>query len=155
MSEITGGAQAPDFELLDGDGQPVKLSHHRGRTVVLYFYPKDDTPGCTKEARGFRDSMSRLTDLAVVALGVSPDSPASHSKFAAKYELPFDLLSDADSAVATAYGAWVEKSMYGRRYMGIERSTFVIDAAGIVRRAFRKVRVPGHVDEVIETVQGL
>ncbi len=155
MANATEGAPAPDFALSSANGQTVRLSDLRGRTVVLYFYPKDDTPGCTKEACGFRDNMARLTELGVTVLGVSPDSTASHSRFAAKYELPFDLLSDPDQAVATAYGAWVEKSMYGRKYMGIERSTFVIDGEGVIRREFRKVKVPGHVDEVIAAVQAL
>jgi peroxiredoxin Q/BCP len=155
LATATEGAPAPDFALSNANGDTVRLSDLRGRTVVLYFYPKDDTPGCTKEACGFRDNMARLTELGVTVLGVSPDSPESHRRFAAKYELPFDLLSDPDNAAATAYGVWVEKSMYGRTYMGIERSTFVIDGDGVLRKAFRKVKVPGHVDEVIAAVQAL
>lgn len=155
MATPAEGAPAPVFALSNAKGETVRLGDLRGRTVVLYFYPKDDTPGCTKEACGFRDNIARLTDLGVTVLGVSPDSPASHAKFAAKYDLPFDLLSDPDHAAATAYGVWVEKSMYGKTYMGIERSTFVIDGEGIIRRAFRKVKVPGHVDEVIAAVQAL
>ena len=155
MATVTEGAPAPDLALSNARGETIRLSDLRGRTVVLYFYPKDDTPGCTKEACGFRDNMARLTDLGVTVIGVSPDSPASHAKFAAKYDLPFDLLSDPDHEAATAYGVWVEKSMYGKTYMGIERSTFVIDGDGILRKEFRKVKVPGHVDEVIAALQAL
>ncbi len=155
MAKPTEGAPAPEFALSNARGETVRLGDLRGRTVVLYFYPKDNTSGCTKEACGFRDNMARLTDMGVTVLGVSPDSPAGHAKFAAKYDLPFDLLADPDHVAATAYGVWVEKSMYGKTYMGIERSTFVIDGDGIIRREFRKVKVPGHVDEVIAAVQAL
>jgi peroxiredoxin Q/BCP len=152
---ITEGAPAPEFSLPDQSGATVRLSGFRGRTVVLYFYPKDDTPGCTTEACSFRDRSAALSDAGAVVLGVSPDGTASHERFARKYELPFPLLADQDHAVAEEYGVWVEKSNYGRKYMGIERSTFVIDGDGIVRKVFRKVKAAGHADEVLAAVQAL
>ena len=147
------GDPAPDFTLPDQDGTPVRLSDFRGRTVVLFFYPKDDTPGCTREACAFRDRSSELKKLGVTVLGVSPDSVKSHGKFRTKYTLNFPLLSDPDHAAAEAFGAWKEKSMYGRKYMGIERSTFVIDATGRIKASFRKVKVPGHVEEVLAALK--
>jgi peroxiredoxin Q/BCP len=123
--------------------------------VVLYFYPKDDTPGCTKEACAFRDNLGVLQSMGVVVLGVSPDSVASHQKFAQKYGLPFPLLADEGAQVATTYGVWKEKKQYGRTYMGIERTTFLIDENGIVQRVFPKVKVDGHVEEVIEAIRSL
>jgi thioredoxin-dependent peroxiredoxin len=147
------GSPAPTFSLESSEGDKVGLKDLNGRWVVLYFYPKDDTPGCTKEACDFRDAAPQLSKSAIV-LGVSPDSVASHQKFAGKYSLPFPLLADPEHAVAEKYGVWVEKSMYGRKYMGIERSTFVIDPAGKIVAIWRKVRVPGHIDEVLESLGG-
>jgi thioredoxin-dependent peroxiredoxin len=123
--------------------------------VVLYFYPKDDTPGCTAEACSFRDNYATLRDLGVTLLGVSPDKPASHQKFAGKYELPFPLLADEGAKLAQEFGVWVEKVNYGKKYMGIERSTFVIDGAGVARKVFRKVKVEGHTQEVLDAVSAL
>jgi peroxiredoxin Q/BCP len=150
------GKKAPAFKLPGSNGETVSLAglNAAGKSVVLYFYPKDDTPGCTKEACEFRDAVKKFTSRKAVVLGVSPDSLKAHDKFIAKFGLPFVLLSDADHAVADKYGVWVEKSMYGRKYMGIERSTFVIGPDGKVKAAFRKVKVDGHVDEVLAAVSG-
>ena len=137
------GDKAPDFSLPDQDGSTVTLKSLKGKQVVLYFYPKDDTSGCTKEACDFRDSLAPIKKAGAVVLGVSKDGKASHQKFIAKYGLPFALLSDEEVTVCTAYGVYKEKSMYGRKYMGIERSTFVIDATGRIKALFRKVKVPG------------
>jgi thioredoxin-dependent peroxiredoxin len=146
--ELAPGQKAPDFTLPDQDGTPVSLKSLRGQPVVLYFYPKDDTPGCTKEACDFRDAQPRLTKGKAVVLGVSLDSGESHRKFIAKFSLPFRLLSDEDAKVSKAYGVYKQKSMYGKTYWGIERSTFVIDEDGAIKTIFRKVKVDGHVDEV-------
>ena len=151
--ELDVGAKAPDFSLPDQDGSTVTLKSLKGKQVVLYFYPKDDTSGCTKEACDFRDSLAPIKKAGAVVLGVSKDGKASHQKFIAKYELPFALLSDEEVTVCTAYGVYKEKSMYGRKYMGIERSTFVIDATGRIKALFRKVKVPGHVDEVLAALK--
>ncbi|HQV46390.1 MAG TPA: thioredoxin-dependent thiol peroxidase [Nitrospira sp.] len=151
--ELDVGANAPDFSLPDQDGSTVTLKSLKGKQVVLYFYPKDDTSGCTKEACDFRDSLAPIKKAGAVVLGVSKDGKASHQKFIAKYELPFALLSDEEVTVCTAYGVYKEKSMYGRKYMGIERSTFVIDATGRIKALFRKVKVPGHVDEVLAALK--
>ena len=145
---LSPGAVAPDFELADQAGDVVSLSTLRGRWVVLYFYPKDDTPGCTREACSFRDSHEALRDLGAAVLGVSGDSTASHAKFATKYNLPFQLLVDADHRVAKAYGAWGLKKNYGREYEGTIRSTFVIDPGGNVANVWPKVKPDGHGDEV-------
>ena len=147
---VTAGDKAPDFEAPTDGGENVRLSDLRGKKVVLYFYPKDNTPGCTKEACEFRDHMASLTQKGAVVLGVSPDSPASHDKFIAKHELNFKLVSDADKKIADAYDVWKEKKLYGRSFLGIERSTFVIDEEGVITHAMRKVRVPGHVEAVLE-----
>jgi peroxiredoxin Q/BCP len=152
---VTEGQIAPDFTLPATDGSTVRLLDLRGKKVVLYFYPKDDTPGCTKEACAFRDNLGVLQSMGVVVLGVSPDSVASHQKFAQKYGLPFPLLADEGAQVATTYGVWKEKKQYGRTYMGIERTTFLIDENGIVQRIFPKVKVDGHVEEVIEAIRSL
>lgn len=149
------GDAAPDFTLPRDGGGTVSLADLRGRKVVLYFYPKDDTPGCTKEACGFRDALPDFSRLDAEIVGVSKDSVAKHDKFKAKYDLPFTLLSDSDGAVCDAYGTWVEKSMYGKKYMGIDRATFLIDADGTLRAEWRKVRVPGHVDAVLEAAGAL
>ncbi|MBX6320661.1 MAG: thioredoxin-dependent thiol peroxidase [Rhodospirillaceae bacterium] len=152
---IEAGDKAPDFTLpTDGNGT-VSLKGLRGKTVVLYFYPKDDTSGCTKEACGFRDRLADFTKAGAVVIGVSRDSVDSHDRFKKKHALPFTLASDRDGTVCSAYGAWVEKSLYGRKYMGIDRSTFLIDGKGVVRRVWRKVKVPGHVEAVLEAVRGL
>jgi thioredoxin-dependent peroxiredoxin len=145
---IEVGAQAPDFEAADQDGMVHRLEGYRGRWVVLYFYPKDDTPGCTTQACGFRDSLASLQALDAVVLGVSADDAAAHRKFAAKHGLNFPLLVDPEKAMIEAYGVWVEKTMYGKRYMGVSRSTFLIAPDGAVARIWPKVDVKGHADEV-------
>ena len=150
---VAVGKKAPEFTLQGSSKDSISLKDLKGKTVVLYFYPKDDTPGCTKEACDFRDSLKKFTSKKAVVLGVSPDTLKAHDKFIDKFELPFELLSDPDHAVAEKYGVWVEKSMYGRKYMGIERSTFVIDPEGKLKAAFRKVKVDGHVDEVLAAVK--
>lgn len=151
----TEGRKAPDFTLPSDGGGEVKLSGLRGRKVVVYFYPKDDTSGCTKEACGFRDAIGAFGDAGAEIVGISKDSVARHDKFKAKYDLPFALLSDEDGEVCESWGTWVEKSMYGRKYMGIERSTFLIDETGTLRREWRKVKVPGHVEEVLAAARDL
>jgi peroxiredoxin Q/BCP len=151
----TEGKKAPAFTMPTDGGGKVSLKDLKGRNVVLYFYPKDDTPGCTKEACGFRDALADFSGVDAEIIGVSKDSVARHDKFKAKYELPFTLASDEDGSVCEKYGTWVEKSMYGRKYMGIERATFLIDGTGKVRRVWRKVKVAGHVDEVLEAVRAL
>lgn len=148
------GDPAPDFELPDGSGGRVKLSDLRGRKVVLYFYPKDMTPGCTQEACDFRDRHAALQEAGAVLLGVSPDSAKSHAKFAQKHALGFPLLADEAHAVATAYGVWKEKSMYGRTFLGIERTTFLIDENGRVAHVWPKVKVAGHGDAVLAALRG-
>jgi peroxiredoxin Q/BCP len=149
---VEEGSQAPDFELKSDAGETVKLSQFRSRPVVLYFYPRDDTPGCTKEACAFRDSYDEYLAQDAVILGVSRDGEESHRKFKEKYDLPFTLLSDPDHEVAEAYGVWAEKSMYGRKSMGIVRSTFVIAPDGTIARAMRGIKVPGHSDKVLEAL---
>ena len=149
---LRAGDKAPDFAGTNDQGEKVALRDFRGKKVVLYFYPRDNTPGCTREACDFRESMSRLTEKGAVVLGVSPDSVSSHRKFKARFSLPFSLLSDPDHRIAEAYGAWQEKSMYGRKYMGIVRSTFVIDESGAIAEVCGKVRVKGHVDAVVESL---
>jgi thioredoxin-dependent peroxiredoxin len=146
---IDEGTEAPDFELASDDGSAVRLSDLRGKPVVLYFYPKDDTPGCTKQACGIRDAWAEFERRGAVVLGVSPDSARKHVKFKDKYGLPFKLLADEDHAVSETYGVWVEKSMLGKKYMGIERSTFVIDADGNVAKVMRKVKPDTHADDVL------
>ncbi len=146
------GDKAPDFTATTDGGETVKLKDLRGKKVVLYFYPKDNTPGCTQEACDFRDSIARFRRKGVVVLGVSPDSVGSHEKFKAKFDLPFALLADEDREIAEAYGVWREKSMYGRKYMGIVRSTFVIDEKGKIAEVHEKVKVKGHVDQLLGTL---
>lgn len=149
------GSSAPDFALAADDGSTVRLKDLKGRTVVVYFYPRDDTPGCTREACAFRDRKAELAKLGVVVLGLSADDVKSHGKFRDKYSLNFPLLADVDHRTAEAYGAWREKNMYGKKSWGIVRSTFLIDAAGIVRRVWPKVSVDGHDAAVIEAVKEL
>jgi peroxiredoxin Q/BCP len=149
------GSVAPDFTTVAHDGSTVRLSAFKGRPVVLYFYPKDDTPGCTVEACGFRDAHAQFGRHKAVVLGVSPDSPRSHVKFREKHALPFTLLADEDHSVAGKYGAWRAKSMYGRSYMGIARSTFVIDGTGRIAKAFTTVKPQGHEREVLAAVAAL
>ena len=155
MAMIEEGKKAPEFALPSSEGGEVRLKDLRGKTVVLYFYPKDDTPGCTREACAFRDTQKEIRGTGAVVLGVSPDSVASHQKFRAKYALNFPLLSDPEKVVATKYGAFGEKVMYGRKVTGMIRSTFVIDAAGVVRKVFPRVRVDGHEQQVLEALRAL
>ncbi len=149
---LTKGDRAPDFTAEADGGETVTLHALRGSKVVLYFYPKDNTPGCTTEACEFRDAQAQFEERNAVILGVSPDGVGSHDRFKAKHGLPFRLISDPDHEIAEAYGVWREKSMYGRRYMGIVRSTFVIDEQGTIQAAYDKVRVRGHVDSVLASV---
>ena len=149
------GNKAPAFKMPTDGGGTVALKDFKGKKVILYFYPKDDTPGCTKEACGFRDSLPNFKKVKATVIGVSKDSVGSHDKFKAKYDLPFTLASDEDGKVCTAYGVWKEKNMYGRKYMGIERSTFLIDEDGKLRAEWRKVKVPGHVEDVLAAVKEL
>lgn len=149
MAELKAGSKAPDFTAFTDTGEKLKLSSLKGRKVVLYFYPKADTPGCTKEACSFRDEMPRFEGADAVILGVSPDPVKAVAKFKQKYSLPFTLLADEDHAVAEKYGVWVEKSMYGKTYMGVARSTFVINAEGRIAAIFPKVKVEGHAAEVL------
>ena len=153
MLEI--GTKAPDFTLPDINENLVSLNDFKGKNIVLYFYPKDNTSGCTKEACNFRDDFPDFKKLKAVILGISPDSVESHKKFFDKYELPFSLLSDEKKQVHEKYGVWKEKSMYGRKYMGVERSTFIIDKTGKVRKIFRKVKVADHNKEVMEALKEL
>jgi peroxiredoxin Q/BCP len=146
---VEEGKPAPDFTLPSDGGKDVMLSQLRGQPVVLYFYPKDDTPGCTAQACGIRDVWGEFERTGAVVLGVSPDKPSKHVKFREKYELPFTLLSDSEHEVAEKYGTWVEKSMYGKTYMGMERSTFVIDANGNVAKIMRNVKPAEHADDVL------
>ena len=151
---LSPGDPAPDFDLPSDDGR-VSLAGLKGKTVVLYFYPKDDTSGCTAEAQGFTAAADDFAKAGAVVVGVSKDSAASHGKFRAKYDLKLQLGSAKDDDTVERYGAWVEKSMYGRKYMGIDRSTFLIDKGGVIRHVWRKVKVPGHVAEVLEQAKAL
>ncbi len=146
------GSKAPDFSLEDSEGKEVSLSEYRGGTVVLYFYPRDNTPGCTKEACSFRDAWSLFLRKGAAVLGVSPDKTASHAGFKAKHSLPFRLLSDPDRKVLRAYGAWGEKKMYGKTVEGVIRSTYVISGDGIVKAVFPKVKPEGHAREILEVL---
>ena len=152
MAELKEGDRAPDFSLADAGGRKVKLSDFAGRKVVLYFYPKDDTPGCTTEACEFRDLQGSFAGKNAAVVGISPDSPESHAKFAGKFSLPFTLLCDPSHETAEKYGAWGEKSLYGKTSMGILRTTVIIDEGGRVERIFRKVKAAGHAAEVLSAV---
>lgn len=151
MLEI--GKKAPDFVLPDQDGKKVSLKDYKGKKVILYFYPKDNTSGCTKEACNFRDDFPKFKKSSAVIIGVSPDSVSSHKKFAEKYNLPFTLLSDEDKKVVQLYDVWKEKSMYGKKYMGVERTTFIIDEDGKIKSIFNKVKVDGHNEEVMKALK--
>jgi len=148
------GAKAPDFKTSDQHGNPVSLKDFRGRKVVLYFYPKDNTPGCTKEACAFRDSHAKFRKQGVEILGVSVDSEKSHQSFAEKYNLPFTLLADTDKKIVEAYGVWGEKTRYGRKYMGTQRATFLIDESGHVAAVFPKVKPEEHAEEILGVLTG-
>jgi peroxiredoxin Q/BCP len=150
---VKAGDDAPDFDLPTDGGGRFRLSERRGFPVVVYFYPKDDTSGCTKEAIGFSERKADFDEMQTTILGISPDAPKSHDKFKAKHGLTFTLAADEEKEAANAYGVWVEKSMYGRKYMGVDRSTFLIDRNGVVARVWRNVKVPGHVDDVLEAVR--
>jgi len=152
---IEEGKKAPAITLNDQDGKKVSLNDFKGKNIILYFYPKDNTSGCTLEACNFRDDFPKLGNMKAIILGVSPDSVESHKKFAEKYNLPFRLLSDEKKSVLKEYGVWKEKSMYGRKYMGVERSTFVIDETGKIRKIFRKVKVADHNKEIMEVLKEL
>ena len=149
------GTPAPTFSAADQAGKPVVLADLRGQPVVLYFYPKDDTAGCTKEAQGFSDNLKKFERLGVNLVGVSKDGVASHDRFKAKYKLKLTLASDAELEAAQAYGVWGEKTLYGRKYMGMERATFLVDSKGVIREIWRKVKVPGHVEAVLAAAKGL
>ena len=152
---LLDGKKAPDFKLPTDEGKTVQLSKLKGRPVVVYFYPKDDTSGCTAEAKDFSCRAGEFAAAGIEVIGISPDSPASHQKFKAKHDLTIRLAADEAKVAANAYGVWVEKSMYGRKYMGVERSTFLIDKAGRVARSWRKVKVPGHVEDVLQAAKTL
>lgn len=150
---LAEGKKAPSFKLKDQDGKLISLESLKGSNVVLYFYPKDDTPGCTIEACNFRDEFPKFKKIDAVILGVSPDSVESHKKFAAKFKLPFSLLSDEKEEVCEKYGVWQEKSMYGKKYMGVVRTTFVIDGTGKIKKIFPKVKIEGHNEEVMAVLK--
>mgnify|MGYP001553740125 FL=1 len=154
MTDLSIGDAAPDFTAPATLKSKISLSDYKGQKLVLYFYPKDDTSGCTKEACGFEENLAAFNDAGVAVVGVSKDPIKSHEKFTEKYGLTFPLISDEEGAICEAYGVWVEKSMYGRKYMGIERATFLIDADGNIEQIWRKVKVPGHVDAVIAAATG-
>lgn len=149
MSTLNHGDLAPEIELPTDTGEPFRLSELRGKNVILYFYPKADTPGCTKEACEFRDLSPKIAEANTVVVGVSPDTSAAQAKFKQKFGLPFVLLADKEHRAAEAYGVWKEKSMYGKKYMGVERTTFVIDPDGKIAKVFHKVKVEGHAEEVL------
>jgi peroxiredoxin Q/BCP len=149
------GRKVPDFSLPSSAGKPWKLSDAAGRKVVVYFYPKDNTSGCTRESVAFRDLHAEFRKAKALVVGVSPDSVASHCKFVDKYQFPFELLSDEEKKLCTLFDVWKEKSLYGRKYMGVERSTFLIDAQGVLRQEWRKVKVDGHAEEVLAAARAL
>jgi len=152
-SMLKEGDIAPDFKAKNQDGKEIKLSDFRGHKVVLYFYPKDDTPGCTKEACSFRDTFESFKAKGIKVLGVSTDDEKSHQKFISKYNLPFDLLADTDKSIVSAYGVYGEKSMYGKKYFGVNRTTFLIDENGKIKKIFEKVKPEGHAEEVLKAFE--
>ena len=149
------GTKAPDFELPSTNGKTISLKSLKGKNIVVYFYPKDDTPGCTVEACGFRDTIKNIEQQDTVVLGVSPDSISSHNKFIKKFNLPFPLLADENKKMCQDYGVWVEKNMYGRKYMGVERATFIIDKEGNIAKIFEKVKPEGHNQQVLDALKTL
>ncbi len=151
--QLEVGQQSPEFSADASNGSTLSLTDFRGRWVILYFYPKDDTPGCTKQACAFRDNQARLTGMNAVVVGCSPDDLRAHDKFISKYDLPFILVSDPDRRIATAYGVWKEKNMYGKQIMGIERTTFLIDPSGEIAKIWKRVKVDRHIDEIIDELQ--
>jgi len=155
MSELAIGMEAPDFDLAGDGGERIALSGLRGKPVVVYFYPKDDTPGCTKEAIAFSGLQDEFSALGATIVGISPDTAEKHDKFKAKHDLTVRLGADTETATAQAYGVWVEKNMYGKKYMGVERSTFLVDGNGKIAQIWRKVKVPGHADAVLAAIKGL
>jgi peroxiredoxin Q/BCP len=155
MAELAEGSKAPDFDLPTDGGGAFSLSAERGKPVVVYFYPKDDTSGCTREAIDFSERKPEFDALGVTIVGISPDAPKAHDKFKAKHGLTVVLAADEEKRTANAYGVWAEKSMYGRKYMGVDRSTFLVDGDGKIARAWRNVKVPGHVEEVLKAAQEL
>lgn len=152
MAELTVGSTAPDFSLIGNDGEKYSLKEFKGKKLVLYFYPKDDTSGCTKEACSFRDNLALIRRKGAVVVGVSPDDTTSHEKFILKYDLNFPLLSDESKKMLEEYGVWKEKSMYGRKYMGVERTTFIIDEKGKITHIFPKVKVDSHTEEILKAL---
>ena len=155
MTMLADGDDAPDVTLDTGEGRSVRLSDLRGQPIVLYFYPRDDTPGCTQEAKDFTGLAAEFAAAGARIVGVSKDGIASHAKFADKFAIPYALAADVDGRVCEAFGVWVEKSMYGRKYMGIDRATFLLDEAGRIARSWRKVKVPGHARAVLDAVRAL
>lgn len=155
MSDLAVGDAAPDFDLEADGGSRVTLSALKGRPVVVYFYPKDNTPGCTKEAIAFTEQISAFNDLGATIIGISPDTARKHDNFIAKHNLAVRLGADTEKSTAEAYGVWVEKSMYGKKYLGVERATFLVDAEGKIAQIWRKVNVAGHADAVLEAAQAL
>ena len=153
MTQLQAGEMAPDFKSTTQDGEPLTLADLRGQRTILYFYPKDNTSGCTLEAKSLRDGKAELTRMGFRIIGVSPDSEKSHRSFCDKHDLNFTLLADTDHSVCEAYGVWAEKSMYGRKYMGIERATFLVDRDGVVKRVWRGVKVPGHAQAVLDALK--
>lgn len=150
---LNEGDQAPAFSLPADNGQTVSLTDYNGKKVVLYFYPKDDTPGCTKQAIGFTEKIKEFEDAGAVVIGMSPDKAAKHDKFIAKHNLAITLAANEEKDILEAYGVWVEKSMYGKKYMGVERTTFLLDENGKINQIWRKVKVPGHIETVLEAVK--
>ena len=155
MSALEIGSKAPEFTLPANDGKTISLADYQGKMLVLFFYPKDDTSGCTKESIGFSEMKAEFAAAGAEILGASPNNAKSHDKFRAKYDLTVDLIADEDKTALEAYGVWVEKSMYGKKYMGVERSTFLISGSGEILHIWRKVKVPGHVEEVLAAVQAV
>lgn len=155
MIKLATGDKAPDFKSVDQHGKPVSLADFSGKKIVLYFYPKDDTPGCTAEACNFRDNYAPLTEKGITVIGVSTDDENSHQKFVSKYELPFSLLADTDHSIVEAYGVWVEKNNYGKKYMGTARETFIIDESAVIRHIIKKVDTKNSAAQVLELIESI